>query len=187
MKPKDIPIIVFTYNRLDHTKITLDALVKNKGFGEHPVTIYSDGARPQHEESVLILRKYLEEFTSRYSNVKLVKTAKQTIKNKSNKIAVSDTIDSESANILDILIHEKSDNLKKISPIVKEKNKTIIKPLYSFLDEEVLLYAKLRNLKFKAETTKSNNLSQFLKNLESKHPEVKRAVVNSYLKLYNKQ
>jgi tRNA(Ile)-lysidine synthase TilS/MesJ len=132
----------------------------------------------------------LEELLNIYaekSNVKLVKTAKQTIKNKSNKIAVSDTIDSESANILDILIHEKSDNLKKISPIVKEKNKTIIKPLYSFLDEEVLLYAKLRNLKFKAETTKSNNLSQFLKNLESKHPEVKRAVVNSYLKLYNKQ
>ena len=100
------------------------------------------------------------------------------INNKGNKIAISDTIGSESNKIIDVLINK---NINK-SPSLKPINNKIIKPLYLFTDEEVLLYAKLKGLKYKPSTKKIDNLTYFLNNLEQKHPEVKRAVVNSYLK-----
>lgn len=103
--------------------------------------------------------------------------------NKSDKTAVSSTIDSEANQVIDILINDKSDNLKKLSPVTKDNKETIIKPLYLFSDREILLYAKLKGLKFKKEKQKQDNISEFLNNMEDKHPEVKRAVVNSYLKL----
>jgi len=65
----------------------------------------------------------------------------------------------------------------------------VIKPLYLFLDEEVLLYAKLKKLKFKKEIkgkkTKKDKISNFIDDLEVKHPEIKHAIINSYLELYN--
>jgi len=105
------------------------------------------------------------------------------ISNKGNKIAITDTIDKTAQQIINNLINENLDN-KKLLPIEKIKNK-IIKPLYLFTDEEVLLYAKLNGLKFKKEINKKNKIIDFLEDTEKKHPEVKRAVVNSYLKLYN--
>lgn len=101
-------------------------------------------------------------------------------KNKATKVAVSDTIDSEAKEIIDTLINKNSEKLKNLKPV---EDKKIIKPLYLFLDEEVLLYAKLRGLKFNNREEKRNDISDFLNKLEQKHPEVKRAVVNSYLKI----
>ncbi|HTY44060.1 MAG TPA: hypothetical protein VMC80_02360 [Patescibacteria group bacterium] len=100
-----------------------------------------------------------------------------------NKIAINSTIDSEADEITNILIDKKVSDLNKVSPV---ENK-IIKPLFLFLDEEVLLYAKLRNLKFKKEKQKKNKISEFIDSLEKKHPEIKRAIVNSYLKIYNRE
>lgn len=102
------------------------------------------------------------------------------IKNKGNKIAITSTLDSEANEMVETLIKGKEKDLKNLKPVEGK----VIKPLYLFLDEEVLLYAKLKKLKFKKEKGKKTKISEFIDELEQKHPEVKRAVVNSYLKLY---
>jgi hypothetical protein len=54
------PIILFTYNRLDHTKQTIEALQKNKLAGESDLFIFSDGPKDeQTKESIQNLRAYL--------------------------------------------------------------------------------------------------------------------------------
>jgi len=98
---------------------------------------------------------------------------------KVDKIAVNSTIDFEASGIISELIKGNVKNLKEFSPV----NKKEIKPLYLFLDAEVLLYAKLRKLKFKKEKLKKDKIMNFVDELEKKHLEVKRAVVNSYLKI----
>ena len=90
------------------------------------------------------------------------------------------SLDSESNDIVNLIILGNTSNLKKSLPV--EKN--VIKPLYLFLDEEILLYAKLRNLKFKKHKIKKDKINNFLIEFEKNHPEVKRAIVNSLLKLY---
>jgi len=100
-------------------------------------------------------------------------------KKKTTKLAIPSTTDLEAEQILKILIKDKSKGLKKVAPIDSKK----IKPLYLFTDKEVLLYAKLKKLRFKKQTEKKDNISDFINNLEKNHPEVKRAMVNSYLKL----
>jgi tRNA(Ile)-lysidine synthase TilS/MesJ len=62
-----------------------------------------------------------------------------------------------------------------------------VKPLCLFLDEEILLYAKLKNLKFRKAQEKKDKIRNFEDEFEKKHPEVKRAIVNSVLKLYNQE
>ncbi len=99
---------------------------------------------------------------------------------KVNKIAIDSSLDSESNDIVNLIILGNTSNLKKSLPV--EKN--VIKPLYLFLDEEILLYAKIRNLKFKEHKIKKDKINNFLIEFEKNHPEVKRAIVNSLLKLY---
>jgi tRNA(Ile)-lysidine synthase TilS/MesJ len=98
-----------------------------------------------------------------------------------NKIAVDSTLDSESEEIVETFIDGDASKLKKILP----SDGNFIKPLYLFLDEEVLLYAKLKNLKFKNIKKTNNKINNFLNDFEKKHPEVKRAIVNSVLELYD--
>jgi len=97
-----------------------------------------------------------------------------------NKIALNLTTDQEAGEIINNLINGKLNN--KNLPVEGK----IIKPFYLFLDEEVLLYAKLRKLKFKIENPKKGKITDFLNEMEKKHPEVKRAIVNSYLALHLK-
>ena len=94
-----------------------------------------------------------------------------------NKIAIPLTIDSTAYGIINELIEGKIKNLKEVTPV---KGK-VIKPLYLFLDKEVLLYAKLKKLKFKKIKKEETKISKFIDDLEKKHPEVKRAVVNSLI------
>ena len=113
---------------------------------------------------------------------------------KLDKIAIASTTDLEVDKIIHFLIKGKVKNLKNVAPV----NNQIIKPLYLFLDKEVLLYAKLRKLKFDKEidvipqaypeksftkilTEGKNKISLFINELEKTHPEVKQAVVGSYL------
>ena len=58
-----------------------------------------------------------------------------------NKIAISSTLDQEADEIVHEIIQG---DIKKLN--VKPVEKKVIKPLYLFLDEEVLLYAKLKKL-----------------------------------------
>ena len=97
------------------------------------------------------------------------------------KIAMPLTINTESDKLVHNLIKGNAKNLKEFGPVVGK----IIKPLYLFLDEEVLLYAKLKKLKFKKKVEKKDKISNFINDLEVKHPEIKHAIINSYLKLYS--
>ncbi len=100
---------------------------------------------------------------------------------KAVKIATDSSIDSESNEIVNLIIEKNSHDLKKELPV--EKN--IIKPLYLFLDQEILLYARIKNLKFKEKKNKKDKINNFIEEFEKKHPEVKRAIVNSVLELYS--
>ncbi|MFC1666116.1 hypothetical protein ACFLZF_00160 [Nanoarchaeota archaeon] len=121
----------------------------------------------------------LEDLLFMFSEKGMVEIIKFSSKKRINKIAISSTIDTESNKIINILIKGHVKDLKDIKPI----NKKIIKPLYLFLDAEVLLYAKLKKLKFKKVQEKKDNLSKFIDSLEKKHPEIKRAIINGYLEL----
>ena len=96
-----------------------------------------------------------------------------------NKIAITSTLDSEANEIIETLIKGNEKEMKNLKPV----DGKMIKPLYLFLNEEVLLYAKLKDLKFDEGKEKKTKIRKFINELEKKHPEVKRAVVNSYLKL----
>lgn len=72
MKKSNIGIVVFTYSRLDHAKITLEELAKNDGFSDYTVTIFSDGPKEQHKDQVQKVRDYLKEFKSKYKNVSVI-------------------------------------------------------------------------------------------------------------------
>ena len=101
---------------------------------------------------------------------------------KPNKIAIASTIDLEADKIIHTLIQGEIKELKKVSPVEGK----IIKLLYLFLDREVLLYAQLKRLEFKKVKPKKDKISKSINELEKKHPEIKRAIVKSYLELYDK-
>jgi len=95
---------------------------------------------------------------------------------KITKFAIPTTIDMTADEILKSII-KKSVDLAETKPV----HKKTIKPLYLFLDKEILIYAQLKKLKFKIPKERENKIAKFLDELERKHPEIKRAVVNSYL------
>jgi hypothetical protein len=123
----------------------------------------------------IVLENMLD-FFSKKSGISVVKLPNK----KANKIAGDSSIDSEANEIVKTIIQGNAVDLKKGLP--KEKN--VIKPLYLFSDEEILLYAKIKNLKFKEENKKKDKIEDFINDFEKKHPEIKRAVVNSLLELY---
>ncbi len=95
-----------------------------------------------------------------------------------NRIAINNTTDIEAYEIVEEIINKRV-NVNNFLPI----NKKIIKPLYLFLDKEVMLYAKLKGLKFKKPVKKKDRIVGFIDEMEKKHPEIKRAIVNSVLGL----
>ena len=106
--------------------------------------------------------------------VKLSKSRKYT------KKAIIATTDTEADKITNILVKGKVKSLNKIKPV----DKKVIKPMFLFLDKEVLLYAKLLGLKFKKTKEIKNKLGKFVDDLEKKHSEIKHSIVQSYLELY---
>lgn len=124
---------------------------------------------------VVVLEEILN-FLSKKYGFNIVKLPNK----KANKIAIDSSLDSESEEIVKTLIQKDASNLKESLPT--EKN--IIKPLYLFLDKEILLYAQIKNLKFKLIKEKKDKIKEFADEFEKNHPEVKRAIVNSALKLY---
>jgi len=54
------PIALFVYNRLEHTKRTVEALAKNTLASESDLIIFSDGSkRPEHDGSVANVRAFI--------------------------------------------------------------------------------------------------------------------------------
>jgi len=126
----------------------------------------------------------LESLLKMYSEKGNVTLIKYTGKQKINKLALFETSDSIAYSIINSVINFrlKIKDFDNFSPV----NKKVIKPLYLFLDKEVLLYAKLKGLRFVKNNMKEDKIISFVNNLETKHPEVKRAVINSYLELFEK-
>jgi hypothetical protein len=58
------PIVLFTYDRPDHARRTLEALAANRGAAESDLFVYSDGPRTADREgSVRAVREYLKTVT----------------------------------------------------------------------------------------------------------------------------
>jgi len=121
----------------------------------------------------VVLRNVLHLFSGK-APINLIKKSS---KKKYDKLAVASTTDLESEKILEGII---KGDVKKIK--FKPVEGKIIKPLYWFLDEEVLLYAKLLGLKVKEEKTGATFI---LDSLEREHPEIKRAIVKGFLEMSN--
>lgn len=70
------PIVLFTYDRLDHTRQTLEALSANEGAGDSDLFIYSDGPRTvDRDEPVRAVRDYLRSVTG-FKSVTVVEREK---------------------------------------------------------------------------------------------------------------
>jgi hypothetical protein len=124
----------------------------------------------------VVLEEMLK-FFSKKSGIEIVKLPSRRAK----KIAVDSSLDFEAEEILNALINGKAGDLRKNLPAEGK----IIKPLYLFSDAEIMLYAKLKKLKFKEMKEKRSIIKIFEDEFEKKHPEVKRAAVKSLLELYN--
>ena len=109
-----------------------------------------------------------------------VEVIKLPTRRKYTKKALNATTDTEALKIAEIIIKSKAKELENIAP-VKGKE---IKPLFLFLDKEVMLYAKLMNLKFKKPIKRDDKITNFVNSLEKKHPEIKNSIISSYLELF---
>lgn len=69
-----IPVALFVYNRLSHTKATINALAKND-IRDIVLYIFSDGPRKSDAVSVSLLRKYLESISG-FEEVIIIKSNK---------------------------------------------------------------------------------------------------------------
>jgi len=118
----------------------------------------------------------LEELLKMFAETGVIKI--KTTKLNADRIALSESSDVISCRIINILIKGKA-NFKQVLPAEGK----IIRPLYLFLDREILLYARLRRLKFRAIKEKKDKISSFIDELENKHPEIKHSIVKGYLEL----
>jgi len=126
----------------------------------------------------------LEDALEFFSKKAMVEIVKLPSKKKVTRKAISSTIDGQSDKMIHILMKGDINDLKEISPVIKK----VIKPLYLFLDKEVLLYAQLKGLEFSEDNkVKRDEISMFIDDLEKGHPEIKRAIINSYLELYEEE
>lgn len=130
----------------------------------------------------VVLEDVLKMFAKK-ARVELKKIAAYSQMNKkliNEKIAISDTLDNISSEIVEQILNGDVRKLK-----MKPVEGKIIKPLFLFLDKEVLLYAKLRKLQYKNIKDEKNEISGFINDLEKKHPEIKNAIVKGWLKINN--
>jgi hypothetical protein len=122
-----------------------------------------------------VVLEHLMKMFAEKSPVRLIKKGKFT------KKAITATTDTEAVRMTNILLKASVNSLNELKPV----NNKVIKPLFLFLDKEVLLYAKLIGLKFKAVKEITDRLSMFVNDMEKKHPEIKHSIIKSYLDLYS--
>lgn len=120
-----------------------------------------------------VLKKRVEDYAQR-GTIKIVKTKIRA------KVLSFKTADDFAKDVLYFLFNGNEKDLIKISEDKKEKN-----PLFLFLKKEVVLYAKLKGIKGKIKKD-SDKMTQLLNKMEKKHPEVKNAMMQSYIKYYLK-
>lgn len=70
------PIVLFVYNRIDHTKQTIKALQNNTLAKESELYIYSDGSKNESiDASIINLRKYLKSIDG-FKSIKIIERKK---------------------------------------------------------------------------------------------------------------
>lgn len=122
----------------------------------------------------------LKEVLMMISKKGFVEIVKMPTTERITKVALASTTDTESKKIVYELIKGNAKNLKTVRAI-EGKN---IKPLYLLRDREVLLYAKLKNLKFsKTKKEGKDKIKLFVNDLEKKHPEIKWAIIRGFLEV----
>lgn len=107
-----------------------------------------------------------------------IKMLEPNLKKGFDKFASKSTLDENSFEIISSLV-EDNFSLKENQPI----NGKFVSPLYFFLKKEVKLYADLKKLKYKKEKIQRKDWEKFINELEKEHPEIKHAIINSYLKI----
>ncbi|VVB79796.1 Uncharacterised protein [uncultured archaeon] len=122
----------------------------------------------------IVLGDVLKMFVSK-SGAQLVKK-----KTKNCLIAVGDSTDLIAERIINSMFEGSLEKLNNVKPVEAK----VIRPLYLMLDTEILLYAKLKKLRFNITKRKESKFEYFTKSMEEKHPELKHSVVNSYLELF---
>jgi len=120
----------------------------------------------------------LEELFTMFSKKAPVQVVKLPSSKKITKKAIALTTDDIANAVVESVIKKDASKLK-LAPV---QGKTIC-PLYLFTRKEVELYAKLKNLKHKKTKLKKDKISEFLDDLEKKHPEIKWSIVQGNLKL----
>lgn len=103
-------------------------------------------------------------------------------KGKSGKVVVSDNLDKTSSLIL--LSEFENKFRKDLIPIYKN----IIKPLYFMHKNEIEMYGKIKNLKFKENKIpkEEKKVLNFIDEVESKYSGTKINIVKSYLDMVSK-
>jgi len=96
------------------------------------------------------------------------------IKKNSRFIALSDSADDVSSGVVDSWFKDKEQDL---SPVSKNKSR----PLFLMTDQEISIYASLKGIK--GTNKKKTMAREMLDKMEKSHPEVKRAIVQSYLQI----
>jgi len=70
------PIVLFVYNRLDHTKKTLDSLIQNKLADQSELFIFSDAAKNESaKKNVRAVRKYINSIDG-FKNIHIIEQEK---------------------------------------------------------------------------------------------------------------
>lgn len=152
---------------------------------DHSSVIFLDNSKGFRE---VVLEDVLKMF--------VLKSGAQLIRKKTKNCltVVGDSTDVIAEEIIDCMFEGNLEKMK-IRPIGSEQVQAssaknvkrggkIIRPLYLMLDREILLYAKLKKLKFKEIQETKSKFEYFTKAMEEKHPELKHAIVKSYLGLF---
>lgn len=103
---------------------------------------------------------------------KVIDNILKNLPERKGRISVEDLNDM-SIGILHIMVERNSRELKKLLP----KNQ----PLYFLSDKEILLYAKLKEIKgkFKEREGKFKEIDEFIQKIEKKNPDIRHNIVMS--------
>ena len=132
------PIAIFTYNRLDHTKKTIEALARNTFAKESDLYIFSDGPKANSAQQVKELRTYL--YDVRDANNKKPKGATNTTHRQFNKVEIieSDT----NKGLADSIISGVTSLVQKYGKVVVLEDDIITSPHFlTYMNDALRLYA----------------------------------------------
>ncbi len=168
------PVYVFTNSRKVCKSCYLRWFSKKSLYTIRKFRMIKKGDVVGYKKSSDFRLAVLKDVLNLYSEKSFCKIVEFSAGKKIQKIALVSTTDLVARDVISSIL--KSDlNKIKIKPVEGK----FIRPLYFFTDKEVLLYAEIKGLNF----IKKKNKKSILDDLEAKHPEIKMAVVSSYLKL----